>query len=291
MLTTVYLSIGALGAIAFVVATLQLRQKQQLNQIWQSLETQPEGKYFTQEMIATLPAPVQRYFLHAITPGTPLATSVRLKMSGSLRMGQDQPWLPMQAEEIISVKGFVWQATIGHGLLQFKGADSYANGIARVQFALWGLLPLINAHNPNITRSSMGRLVAEYIWLPSVLLPQNGVTWQAIDENTIQASLKANGEPVTLTLTIDTNGKPIKLSFPRWSDLAKDIDWTYIPMGGEFPAEHNFGGYTIPSQVILGYWFGTDQYYESFHGTLEQVEFLGISKEVPSYQMTTSPIL
>ncbi|MBE9190648.1 hypothetical protein IQ230_09795 [Gloeocapsopsis crepidinum LEGE 06123] len=283
MLTTVFLSIGALGAIAFVVlAVLQTKQKQQLNQIWRQLETQPEGKYFTQDMIATLPAPVQRYFLHAITPGTPLATSVRLKMTGSLRMGQDQPWLLMRAKEIISVKGFIWQATIGRGLLQFKGADSYANGSGRVQFSLWELLPLVHASNHNITRSSIGRLVAEFIWLPSALLPQNGVNWQAIDENTIQASLKVDGELVTLTFTIDAEGKLRKLSFPRWSDLAKDTDWTYIPMGGEFPAERNFGGYTIPSQVILGYWFGTDQYYESFHGTLEQVEFLGISKTVPS---------
>jgi len=206
-------------------------------------------------------------------------------MSGSLRMGQDQPWLSMQAREIISVKGFIWQATIGRGLLQFKGADSYAHGIGRVQFSLWGFLPLVNAHNPNITRSSIGRLVAEFIWLPSALLPQNGVSWQAIDENTIQAGLKVNGEIVTLTLTIDNNGKPIKLSFPRWSDLAKDTDWTYIPMGGEFPAERNFSGYTIPSQVILGYWFGTDQYYESFHGKLEQAEFLGISNSKTNSQV------
>ncbi|PIG93732.1 DUF6544 family protein [Gloeocapsopsis sp. IPPAS B-1203] len=277
MLTIVFLSVCALGAIAFVVLAIwQTKQKQHLNQTWQSLETQPESKYFTQKTIATLPTPVQRYFLHAITPGTPLATSVRLQMSGSLRMGQDQPWLPMRAKEIISVKGFVWQATIGRGLLQFKGADSCANGTGRVQFALWGLLPIVNASNPNITRSSIGRLVAEYIWLPSALLPQNRVSWQAIDENTIQASLKVDSEPVTLTLTIDAEGKLIKLSFLRWSDLTKDTDWTYIPIGGEFLAERNFNGYTIPSQVTLGYNFGT-QYFESFQATLEQAEFLGIS--------------
>ncbi|AFZ32502.1 hypothetical protein Glo7428_4052 [Gloeocapsa sp. PCC 7428] len=290
MLTTVYLSIGALGAIAFVIlAILQAKQKQQLNQMWRSLETPPEDKYFTQDAIATLPAPVQRYFLHAITPGTALATAVRLQMSGSLRTGQDQPWLPMRAKEIISVKGFVWQATIGRGLLQFKGADSCANGTGKVQFSLWELLPIVNASNPNITRSSIARLVAEFIWLPSALLPQYDVNWQALDENTIQASLKVDSEPVTLTLTIDADGKPEKLSFPRWSDLAKDKDWTYIPMGGEFSAERTFNGYTIPSQIILGYYFGT-QYFESFQATLEQAEFLGIPKEIPLHQRTTSSI-
>ncbi len=276
MLKTVFLSIGALVAIAFIVLASLQQRRQQLNHAWRQLETQPESES-TPDAIATLPAPVQRYFLHAITPGTALATAVRLQMSGSLRMGQEQPWLPMRAREIISVKGFIWQAKIGRGLMQFQGADSCVDGTGKVQFSLWGLLPIVDASNANITRSSIGRLVAEYIWLPSALLPQYGVNWQALDENTIQASLKVDGEPVTLTLTIDADGKLIKLSFPRWSDLAKEKDWTYIPMGGEFLAERTFNGYTIPSQVILGYDFGT-QYFESFQATLEQAEFLGISK-------------
>jgi hypothetical protein len=37
-------------------------------------------------MVAELPVPVKRYFLHAIKPGTPVASSVSLKMSGSFRM-------------------------------------------------------------------------------------------------------------------------------------------------------------------------------------------------------------
>ncbi|MEA5628334.1 DUF6544 family protein [Nostoc sp. UHCC 0251] len=37
-------------------------------------------------MVAELPAPVQRYFLHAIALQTPLASSVSLKMSGNFRL-------------------------------------------------------------------------------------------------------------------------------------------------------------------------------------------------------------
>ncbi|WP_050046954.1 DUF6920 family protein [Tolypothrix bouteillei] len=59
----------------------------------------------------------------------------------------------MRAKQIISAKGFVWKATIGHSLFQIIGADFYANRSSRMRFSLWGLLPLVNASSPDIMRS------------------------------------------------------------------------------------------------------------------------------------------
>lgn len=272
MFTKIFLNIGVLLAIALLVlAVLRLRNEQEISTKARSLEL-PAGQLFTEDMVTALPAPVKRYFLHAIAPGTPLATSVRLKMNGSFKLGQDKPWLPMQATEILSTKGFIWQATIGRGLFQMVGADYYANRIGKMQFALLGLLPLVNASSSNINRSSIGRLAGEFIWLPAALLPQQGIDWRAIDENTIQASLKIDGEPITLTLTIDANGKLLKFSLPRWGDRSPDGSWTYIPFGGEVQAERSFNGFTIPSQVSAGWWYGTDSYFESFRTAIEIFE-------------------
>lgn len=269
MFTKIFLGIGVLLAIALLVlALLQLGNAKEISTKARSLEL-PAGEIFTEDMVTALPAPVKRYFLHAIAPGTPLANSVRLKMNGSFKLGQDKPWLPMQATEILSTQGFIWQAAIGSGLLRMVGADYYVNRAGRMQFALLGLLPLVNASNPNINRSSIGRLAGEFIWLPSALLPQQGVDWRAIDEHTIQASLKIDGEPITLTLVIDSNGKLLKFSLPRWGDRTSDGGWAYIPFGGEVQAERSFDGYTIPSQVSAGWGYGTDSYFESFRTAIE----------------------
>lgn len=263
------LSIGALIAIA-----IRVKADQEVNQIWHTLESSPAQHLFTEDMVADLPAPVQRYFLHTIKLGTPVASSVSLKMGGSFRMAQDKPWIPMQAQEIIStLKGFVWQAFIGRGLWQFAGADYYVNKSGRMRFFLWGLIPIVNAHNPDTARASIGRFAGELIWLPSALLPQHGVSWQAIDENTIQASLKIDDEPVTLTLIIDAEGKLLKLSVPRWGEHTEDGSFAYIPFGGAVQEEKTFGGFTIPSQMGVGWWFGTDGYSEFFCATIDQAEF------------------
>ncbi|MEA5625020.1 DUF6920 family protein [Nostoc sp. UHCC 0251] len=274
MIAKIFFSIGALLAIVFIALVfIRVMNEQEVDRIWRSLESSPTSDRFTEDMIAELPAPVQRYFLYSIAPGTPLASSVSLKMSGSFRMAQDKPWIPMQATEILSTKGFVWKARIGSGLFQMIGSDRYTNKSGQMQFSLWGLVPLVNAHSPDITRSSIGRFAGEFFWLPSALLPQRGVSWKAIDEKTIQASLKVDDEPVTLTLFIDANGRLLKLSLPRWGDQTEDGSYTYIPFGGEYQEEKTFRGFTIPSQMRAGWWLGTDRYSEFFRATIEQAEF------------------
>lgn len=277
MMTKILFGIGVLLASAFLALVIvQVKNDQEVSRIWQTLLTSPDSENrFTKEMVAELPAPVQRYFLHSIALGTPLASGVNLKMSGNFRLGQDKPWLPMVGEEIISdQKGFVWKAVIGNSHLQMRGSDYYVNGLGRMRFSLWGLVPFVNVQNPNTNRSAIGRLVGEMVWLPSGLLPTRGVSWKAIDDKTIQASLKIDGEPVTVTLFIDSNGKLMKLSFPRWGEDTQDGSYAYIPFGGEVQQEQTFAGYTIPSQVSLGWWFGTKRYSDFFHATIKQAEFL-----------------
>lgn len=275
MLTKILLSIAVLLAIAFLIlVVIRIKNDNEVSKIWQELADLPTENVFTEDMVAGLPNPVQRYFLHAIAPGTPLASSVTLEMSGSFRLGEDKPWVPMQAKQRISLlKGFVWQATVGRGLSQFVGADYYIKGTGRMRFSLWGLVPLVNAHTHDIARSSLGRLAGEFVWLPSALLPQQGVIWQAIDEKTVQANFVIDDEPVTLTLIVDADGKLLKLSLPRWGDTTEDGSWDYIPFGVEFQAEQQFGGFTIPSQMNAGWWFGTERYLEFFRATIAKAEF------------------
>jgi hypothetical protein len=280
MSINILIGIFILLAIAFLILLiLKIRTNHQVNQMWRlcslcSSQATPTQEYFSEEMIAGLPTPVQRYFLHAIALGTPLAHANQLKMQGRFRLGPDKSWLSMRCQELITSQGFVWKAIIGSKLLQLDGADYYmVNGLGRVQFGLWGLIPIINVHDRNTLRSSIGRLVQEFVWLPSALLPQQGVKWQALSDNIIQASLKINDEPVTLTLVIDTDGKVLQISSPRWGNQTKNGKWRYIPFGGKCHADQTFGGFTIPSQVNVGWWFGTDSYFDFFKCTIKQAKF------------------
>lgn len=261
-------------AVLSILLLIRLRYDRLVKEIWRTLKIPSTGLVFTEDMTADLDEPVRRYFLHAIAPGTPLASYVELEMNGSFRQQPDADWLPMQASQIISAEGFIWQARVGKGSLGFSGADYYAQNRGRVKFFWWGLIPLVDAQNSNINRSSVGRLCIEYIWLPSALLPQNGVAWQAISDNTIQANFEIDNEPISLTLYIDDYGKLFGISLPRWGDNTADKNWQYIPFGAEIQAEATFGGYTIPARMNVGYWLSTDKYWTFFQATLNRVEFV-----------------
>lgn len=77
MMTKIFLSIGALLAISFIALVIvQVKNEKEVGQIWRSLEGVPTENHFTEDIVAELPAPVQRYFLHSIALGTPLAFSI-----------------------------------------------------------------------------------------------------------------------------------------------------------------------------------------------------------------------
>jgi uncharacterized protein DUF6920 len=257
-----------------VLMMIRIRTGRKVDDIWRSLETQPMNEVFSPQMVSDLPVPAQRYFLHAIQPGTPLASSVILKMKGEMRLKPEAKWMPMKAEEILSIPGgFVWKAAVGSGLLRLSGADYYANGAGRVRFGMWGIIPLVNQTGPDISRSSIGRLACEMIWLPSSLLPQSGVKWEVVDKESVKATMKIDNETITMTLSVNHDGKLRQIVLSRWGDKLVDGRFGYAPFGGTMKAERSFGGYTIPSEISCGWWFGTDRYFEFFHAQIKEADF------------------
>jgi hypothetical protein len=275
MIIKLMVAFGVLTAVALMTtAILRRRDVGEVDGIWQSLEATSTHQIFTEDMVSDLPAPARRYLLHAIRPGTPLMSSVSLEMRGTMRLKPGQEWMPMKARQIIAPpKGFVWRAEAGDGLMRFSGGDHYANGSGRVRFWLWGVIPLVRQEGPDVSRAALGRMVCETIWLPSSLLPQHGVKWEALDDESAQATMKIGEETVTLDLFIEPDGRLREIRILRWGNQTEDGSFGYIPFGGQIQEERAFGGYTIPSKVGVGWFIGTDRYFEFFRARIEDAVF------------------
>lgn len=255
----------------------QARHRGDVARLRASLERPGDGalERFSPDMVADLPEPARRYFLHAIPTGTPLARVARLEMTGEMRLGYDQRWLPMRARQVLAPpRGFVWEATVGMGLRRFAGADSYADGQGRTEFRLWDVVPVVRAGGPDVSRSARGRLAIEAVWCPAALLPQRGVTWTAVDDRTARASLTVDGEPIALTLIVEPDGRLRTATIERWGNLTPDEQYTWIPFGVTVLDECSADGYTVPGRVEAGWWFGTDRQLDFFRATVTRVAFL-----------------
>lgn len=230
-----------------------------------------EGSFSAAE-VAGLDEPVRRYLTAAITDGTPLAVSARLRMRGRIRLGR---WVPFRARQILSPHdGFVWRA---RAAALVRGFDRYADGRGMALWKALGLVTVMHAEGPDTDRSAAGRAGAEAIWVPTALLPRFGVHWSAVADDHIVARHDVGNTPIEAHYRIDDRGTLRSVTFDRWGDPQRTGAYGWHPFGGEFGAHTTFGGVTVPSSGRLGWWYGTPQWAdgEFFRFEITRLELVG----------------
>jgi len=234
------------------------------------------GRFFTPGDAAALPLAARRYLEHAIAPATPLAAAVRLRMRGEIRLRQ---WLPFRAEEVIAWgRGMIWRASVRMHGLPLRGADQWLGGEGRegagtMHWRLFGIVPVIRAAGADITRSAAGRVNSEVIWLPSALVSMPA-RWSEAD-GILHARFTAHGEPADLALAIAPDVRLQSLALERWGN-PNGAGWRGVSFGATFEAERTFGGYTVPSRLRAGWYFGSERFAaegEFFRAELTAAEF------------------
>lgn len=226
-------------------------------------DREPLNEVFRPEMVEGLPDPAQRYFLHAIEPGTPLANRLRWSYTGEMKPGESMPWMPIDAEQVlVADRGFVWKVRARWGPVIMTGVDHYLDGESRMRIELYGVVPVVNESGEQIAKSAMGRLLIESFAIPSALLPGENVTIEPVDDSSFRVVISHRGEQTPLTLTVDADGRLTSMSMNRWGNVTDDGSYQYIPYGGTNSGEISAGGYTIPSHASVGWWYGTPDYLE-----------------------------
>jgi len=229
-----------------------------IRQHWRAIAAGSGKGAFSEALVADLPEPARRYLTHAITPGTQLAGVAELHMRGTIRTNS---WLPFRAREVLAPgRGFVWRALV----LWLLRVDDYWTGeSAGTRLSLLGVLPLMHQSDEDIVRSAAGRAASEAIWVPSALLDAE---WDEDDEGRAVARLGGH----ELKLRLSATGAVRELSLERWGNPDR-TRWRRVTFGAIVEEERSFGGYTIPSRLRAGWFFGSDRFEregEFFRATL-----------------------
>lgn len=262
---TAILGLAGLGAGALGVLTAtKIRDDRYVDGLWRLLDQAERGdEPFTEERVAGLPDPARRYFLHAIQPGTRLASRLHWRYAGHMKPGPKLPWMALRAEQIlVKERGFVWRAWARTGPLVVTASDHYLDGAGRMRLALYGLVPVVTASGPDLAKSARARLLIEGCALPSAFLPGPHVRIAGIDASRFKVLVRLQGEVTPLTLTVDQDGRLRELVLERWGNLTTDGSYRSIPYGCTVEGERTVGGYTIPSNIAGGWWYGTERYLE-----------------------------
>lgn len=280
------LKIILLAVATLLIAAIALglwvhsRDRAQAARVWAALEVAREADppRYDPAMVAELPEIAQRYFAHAIEPGTPLHRMVRLQMEGSFIMNGNP--MPMTARQILAppAQGFVWQAEVGSGLMRFAGSDGYhrAGGAEEswTKFWLRSLIPLARiGGTDDHARAAATRVMMEAIWAPATLLPQFGAEWVQTGSDSAEIRFADAPGLAPLQMTFDAQGSPVEAVSLRWTDANPEKTYRLQPFGGRMLETGLYQGFRIPVRVEMGNLFGTPDYAPFFLATITRAEF------------------
>jgi hypothetical protein len=205
-------------------------------------------------MVADLPEPARRWLVHSIAPGTPLWQSVLLSMRGEIRLGA---WRPFTAHQVLAPpRGFIWAATARVFGLPVTGFDRYSAGSGQMDWRLGGLLPVMTATGPDVTRSAAGRLAGEMVLVPTTF---RAATWTpGADEDRAVATWHFDDQEESAEIHVDADGRLLGVVVQRWGDPG-GAPFGRRPFGVAIEAEETFAGVTIGSTLRAGWWWGTDR--------------------------------
>ena len=201
-----------------------------------------------------LPPPVQTYLRTVLTPGQPMITGAHLHQTGTFNMSDASPrWIPFTADQRVVTRrpGFDWEArmTMMPGVA-VRVHDAYVDGRGVLHAALLAILPLVSQRDtPEVAAGELMRFLAEAAWYPTVLLPSQGVRWEALDEHSARATLVDGKVSTSLVFQFGDDGliqsvrsmsRPRMVggrSIPtpwlaRWSDWQR-LNGVRVPMRGE----------------------------------------------------------
>ena len=143
------------------------------------------------------------------------------------------------------------------------------------RFWLGHTIPIVRAGgNADHARSAFGRVVAEAaFWSPASLLPSRDVTWEALDENRIRATVTFGELEQAVDLTLDESGQPREVVLDRWSNANADREFRLQPFGGVSSEYAWFDGIRIATRVEDGNGFGTPDYFAFFRARIVSAAF------------------
>ncbi len=220
----------------------------------------------TLEDRANLPSPVRRYFAFALRAEQPAILHAYLDQEGTFAIKRDA-WHPFAATEHITAHpvGFSWNARISmYPLVSVRVRDAYANGQGSMAARIAGIFPLVNQRGtPELGEAALMRYLAEAVWMPTALLPDNGVTWEAKDDDSARATLVDGANRASLLFTFAADGSITRIVGERYRDESGQN--VLRPWVGKHSHYTRIDGMMIPTEGEVG-WVMPDGYFPYWRG-------------------------
>ena len=161
----------------------------------------------TDEDLAALPAPVQRYLRFMNVIGRARVHSFRVRFTGAMRTGPEAAWMPSLADQhsfLPDSRLFVMTAKLGG--VPFEALHVFVGPTATFEVKIASLVRTVDARGPEMDQSETVTMLNDMCLLAPASLVDAPITWTDVGDLTARATFRHAGQTVSAVLTFADDG-------------------------------------------------------------------------------------
>ncbi len=189
----------------------------------------PAGPLVVDDDLAHLPHPVAGYVRAAGTVGRPHVIGFRADISGRIRGGAEQPWMPWTGAQVNTFGPEPSRVFFMDATMKGVPADvlhAYVGPTATMQVRVASLLRIVDARGPEMDQAETVTLLNDMCVLAPAALVDASIDWTPIDDHHARAIFTNAGHTVTAELTFDDDHELV--------DFVSDDRYVSSPDGRTF---------------------------------------------------------
>lgn len=197
-------------------------QNQFKTEVEKRLNQNTDEVLLTEEDIAHLPPPVQKYLRYTGAIGKEKVYNFRAVFQGQFKPSPDSEYLDVTAIQYNffdqPARIFFMESSM-YGI-PIKGLHRYVESTASMQIKVASLFEVVNARGPEMNRSETVTLFNDMCFLVPAALIDKNIQWQGIDSTTVNATYTNQGNTIKATLFFSEDGELINFSSEDRSESA-----------------------------------------------------------------------
>jgi hypothetical protein len=159
----------------------------------------------TDDDLAPLPEPAQRWLRAAGVVGRPRDGSLRVRFRGRFRMRAGQPLMPFEAWQYDlarPVARLMSMRLMAAGVVPMFGTDTYVGGTGRMFGKVLGLVTVADGKGPEFDVGELATWVNDAALLAPSMLLVPAATWTAVDDRRFDLTYTDGASTVTSRLEV-----------------------------------------------------------------------------------------
>jgi hypothetical protein len=168
----------------------------------------------TEQDIAHLPLPVQRYLRYTGTIDKPKVYNLRVRFTGTMKRSMTADWMDVDVQqyEFFGDNARLFYISSSLFGIPFDGLHSYTGDSAIMQITIAGLFQIADARGDTMTRSETVTLFNDMCLMAPSTLISSSIQWEPIDSLTVRATFTNKQYSVSAILSFNESGALVNFS-------------------------------------------------------------------------------